>query len=340
MIKTIEYPELEKGKINKHIIIDVRSPGEYNEATIPGAVNIPIFNDEDRCIIGTVYTQESVEKAKKLGMEAAAKKLPEIYEKISELEKQYGTVVLFCARGGMRSSSLVSLFMPLGINAYKLSGGYKKYRAYINQELPKVVATVKFIVIHGNTGVGKTNILKGLEDIGMDVIDLEKYANHRGSLLGSVGLGEQNSQKLFESLIYEKLKNRRTNTVYIEGESKRIGKVIIPEFLHGAMEKGDHIKLEADIEYRVKNIMEEYVGKNNEEIIDALNLLRKHISLVKIDEYIEKINNMHFEEVIRELMIKYYDPMYENKKYDFIGTIQNTDTQEACRQIINCSNLE
>lgn len=337
MIKSVDYSEIDNKKIENCILIDVRSPGEFEEATIPGALNIPLYSNEDRKVIGTVYTKESVEKAKKLGVEAASKYLPKIYEEISELKKEYDTLILFCARGGMRSSSLVSLFTPLGVNACKLTGGYKGYRAFINQELPRLAANVKFVVIHGNTGVGKTNILKTLKNMGKDVLDLEECANHRGSLLGSVGLGPQNSQKQFESLVFESLKNRRSDLVFVEGESKRIGRVVIPEFLFQAMEDGIHIKVEADIDFRVKNIYEEYVGKNNDEIIDALNLLRKHISSKKIDKYIEMVKNNDFEGVTRELMVKYYDPLYENKQYDFAGIINNTDIFKACEEIIKCS---
>ena len=314
--------------------MDVRSPGEFGEATIPGAVNIPLFTNEDREIIGTVYTKESVEKAKELGVKAASRRLPEIYEKVTELEKKYDSLVFFCARGGMRSSSLVSLLTPLGVNAYKLTGGYKGYRAHVNKELPGLISGVKFVVIHGNTGVGKTKILKTLKDMGEDVLNLEECANHRGSLLGSVGLGAPRSQKMFESLVMENLKSRKGSLVFVEGESKRIGNVIIPEFLFKSMEAGIHIKIEADISYRVSNILEEYVGKNNDEIIAALNLLRRHISSGKIDKYIEMVNSNDFEEVIRELMLKYYDPMYESKEYHFAAVIPNQDIGKTCAEII------
>lgn len=334
MIRSVEFEDIDNGKTGNCILVDVRSPEEFEEATIPGAVNIPLFTNEDRKVIGTVYTKESVEKAKELGVKAASRRLPVIYEEITKLEKKYDSLVLFCARGGMRSSSLVSLLTPLGVNTFKLTGGYKGYRAHVNKELPKVISGVKFVVIHGNTGVGKTKILKTLKDMGEDVLDLEECANHRGSLLGSVGLGAPRSQKMFESLVLENLENRRSDLVFVEGESKRIGNVIIPEFLFKAMEAGIHIKVEADLNYRVSNILEEYVGRNNDEIIDALNLLRKHISSGKIDKYIEMVKGNEFEEVIEELMIKYYDPMYENREYDFAAIIQNRDIRNTCEEII------
>lgn len=343
MIKTIEYSQVEKNDIeNKYVIVDVRSPKEFSNSTIPGAVNVPLFTDEQRELIGTVYVRESIEKAKKIGVEVASKNLPGIYDKINELTKNYKELVFFCARGGMRSSSVVALVEALGVRAFKLNNGYKGYRAYINEKLPCTVSGIKFVVIHGNTGVGKTSILNRLEEEGHDVLDLEKYANHRGSLLGSVGLGEQNSQKQFESLVYDKLKNRKSNLVFVEGESRKIGKIIIPECIFNLMKSGEHIKLTADIDLRIKNILVDYVQKDNSELIESLNKLRKYISEKNIDKYIDEVSKKNYEYVIRELMIKYYDPMYENNKYDFRLTLEHKDIDETCNIIVNWakSNLE
>ncbi|WP_010292506.1 rhodanese-like domain-containing protein [Clostridium senegalense] len=156
MFQTTEYKEL-KGD---YVLVDVRSPLEYKENTIPGAVNIPLFNDEERALVGTIYKQESTEKAKKIGMEIVSKKLPSIYDEFLKLEKKHKKIVLFCARGGMRSGSLVALLSSLGMRVEKIKGGYKSYRGYVLEELPKLNEQVKYIVLHGNTGVGKTEILK------------------------------------------------------------------------------------------------------------------------------------------------------------------------------------
>lgn len=343
MIKTIEYSQVEKNDIeNKYVLVDVRSPKEFSESTIPGAVNVPLFTNEQRELIGTVYVRESIEKAKKIGVEAASKNLPDIYDKINELNKNYKGLVFFCARGGMRSSSVVGFVEALGVRAFKLDKGYKGYRAYINEQLPCTVRDIKFVVIHGNTGVGKTNILKRLEEQGHDILDLEGYANHRGSLLGSVGLGEQNSQKQFESLVYDKLKNRKSNLVFVEGESRRIGKIMIPDYIFNSMKSGEHIKVTADIDLRVKNILADYVQNDDSELIESLNKLRKYISEKNIDKYIDEVSKKNYENVIRELMIKYYDPMYENNKYDFRLTLEHKDIDETCNIIVDWtkSNLE
>lgn len=344
MFKIIKYEDIDKNRENKDcVLIDVRSPFEYNLETIPNAINIPIFNDEERKLIGTIYTQESVEKAKKLGIELASKKLPNIYDEISNLGEKHDKLILFCARGGYRSSSLVSLFNSIGINTYKLDCGYKGYRRYINENLPKLVKEIKFIVLYGNTGTGKTDILKALKNEGMDILDLEGCANHRGSLLGSIGLGKQNTQRMFESLIYESLIDRKTNIVFVEGESRRIGKDIIPEYLYQAMNNGINFKIHASMEVRINNILKDYVHDNDDELIASLNLLRKHISNKNIDKSIELIYNHEYRKVIKELMVKYYDPLYENRNrsysHIFINEGVKATAKNICGTVVRNCNL-
>jgi tRNA 2-selenouridine synthase len=335
MFKMVESREIEKGKEN--IIIDVRSPKEYSEATIPGAISLPLFTDEEREVIGTVYVNESVDKAKRLGIEAVSKKLPRLYEEIVELDKSKKRLVFFCARGGMRSSSLCSLLNSLGIEAYKLSGGYKGYRKHINESLPDVNKGVKYIVLHGKTGVGKTEILTCLKKRGLDVLDLEEAANHRGSLLGNVGLGEGRSQKMFESLLYESLKNRKSDYVFVEAESKRIGNVIVPDYIHEAMRSGIHLLVEAELDFRAELLVKEYTGMENhkDDIMKSLEALSKYISEANINRYRELILNNEYHEAARDLMVKYYDPMYQHeiKKYDYALEILVENIEKSCIEI-------
>jgi tRNA 2-selenouridine synthase len=333
MLKTIEY-----GEINgKCILVDVRSPGEFQEATIKGAVNIPLFSDEERKIIGTVYTRESVEKAKRIGLEVASKKLLHIYDEIKDLEKKHGRVILFCARGGMRSGVLGMLLCTLGVNVERISEGYKGYRKFINENLSLLNDKVQYIVLHGNTGVGKTEILKQLECDGFDVLDLEGFANHRGSLLGTVGLGKTTSQKEFESKIYHMLKECKSSYVFIEAESKRIGNAIIPDFIFSKMKSGIHIFVDADIEFRTDIIIKEYTKQENcnEEIIDCLVRLGKYIGEKNVERYSQLVLNSEYEIVVSELMIKHYDPMYTHAsdKYDYKLKVQVTDIKTATKEI-------
>lgn len=335
MFREIRFEDIDNNKIEgSYIIIDVRSPGEFKSETIPGAINIPLFNDDEREIIGTEYIQNSIDNAKKLGIEAASRKLPEIYEKVSELDKQYDNLVFFCARGGFRSRSLVCLFKSIGIDAIKLDGGYKGYRKYINENLPKIVEGINFVVLYGNTGTGKTDILKSLEEKGKDILDLEGCANHRGSLLGGVGLGSSHTQKMFEGLVYEALKNRKSNLVFTEGESKRIGRVVMPDFLFNTVKSGVNIKIEAEIDYRIENILRDYVDGTDEELIKAIDYLRGKLGDKNVERYNELILAHDYEPVIEELMIKYYDPLYEFKDREYLASFDNYDSEETADNII------
>lgn len=335
MFKIIKYEEIDNNKIKgSNILIDVRSPNEYLAEHIPNSINIPIFDNKERELIGKTYKQDSVELAKKMGIEIASAKLPDIYEQVAELNKEYDKLIFFCARGGFRSSSLVSLFMTLRIHAFKLDNGYKAYRQYINVNLPKVITEIKFIVLYGNTGAGKTDILKFLKNHGQDVLDLEGCANHRGSVLGSVGLGQQNTQKTFESLIYDSLKNRKTNIVFVEGESRKVGKDTIPKSIYEAMDQGVNLCIDTDIETRIDNILKDYVHGTDDELKTSINFLRKQLGNKTIDKYIDMIDQDEYRKVVKELMIKYYDPHYEYKDRKYIKTFKNSDSEKTAIDII------
>lgn len=333
MEKIIEYRDLK----NDCCIIDTRSPGEFEECHIPGAVNIPLFDDKQREMIGTVYKQESVDKAIKRGIECGSAALPDIYEKISTLKKQYKNIVVYCARGGMRSGSICSLLNALGMNLYQLRGGYKGYRAVVNEELPKIHESLRYYVLHGYTGVGKTEILKRLKNKGLDVLDLEECANHRGSFLGNVGIGYCNSQKHFEGLVYEILKNRTTNDIFVEAESKRIGSIIMGDYIKDTMNNGIHILIKSGIENRAKYIVEEYTKAPNckKEIQDSLNKIRKYMGNDEVDRLIELIEQENYYEVAAILMEKYYDPMYEHtqKDYKYDLVVEAEDFDRAAEEI-------
>jgi tRNA 2-selenouridine synthase len=199
--------------------------------------------------------------------------------------------------------------------------------------LIKVNENIKYIVIHGKTGVGKTELLKYLKEKDMDVLDLEEAANHRGSLLGNVGLGKGRSQKQFEALVYETIKNRKTNYVFVEGESKRIGNIIIPDYIYSSMEKGIHVLADADLDFRAGLIIKEYTNSENavEEILLSLDSLERYISSKNIERYKDYVLKGEFEEVAKELMVKYYDPMYLNgiNKYKYDLNINIQDIKKA-----------
>lgn len=333
MLREIDYEKIDKNKLkNKYILVDLRSPKEYYEFTIPNSINIPIFENREREEIGYVYKQKSVDEAKELGVDIMSSKLPNFYRKVRELEKEHNTLIFFCERGGMRSTSIASLMDSLGIKSYKLADGYKGYRNYINKELPTVVEESEFIVIHGNTGVGKTDILKELELLGENIIDLEGYANHRGSFFGSLGLGKPRSQKMFDSLIYEKIKSTEKKVFFIEAESKRVGKVMIIDALVNKMKSGLHINVEATMDKRVSNILKEY-SYDKDEVIEVLEKLRLYLSNDEVDICIELVEKNKYEEIVEFLMEKYYDPLYLKKSVEYKINFQNRNAKEVALEI-------
>ena len=230
--------------------------------------------------------------------------------------------------------TLSTLFRAIGINAIRLEGGYKGYRKYINDNLPRLVDEVKFIVLYGNTGSGKTEILKYLNEMDRDILDLEACANHRGSLFGGVGLGQPNSQKMFESLVFESLKNRRSNIIFTEGESKRIGRIVMPEYLFNAVKSGDNILIDTDMNLRVDNILKDYVNDIDDELIQSLGYLKEHIGNINVEKLSELIKSHDYKTVIEVLMLKYYDPMYEYKNREYIAHFKNSDAKLTAKEII------
>ena len=336
MYPLINYKEIkEKMKADEYIIIDVRSPEEFENETIPGSINIPIFTNEERAQIGIEYVNNSTDEAKLLGVEAISKRLPDFFKQVLQLKSKYPHLIFFCSRGGFRSSSLVALLDSLKISALKLDGGYKAYRAYVNANLEKISKDISLVVLYGNTGTGKTKVLKALKEKGGDIIDLEACANHRGSTLGSVGLGEPNSQKMFESLLFDAISSRKSNLIFTEGESKRIGKSVIPDYLFDKIVNGKHIEITAPMEKRIENIKSDYLYDSNDDLIEALNHLRKRLGNKTIEEYIDSVESGNYKPVIKNLMLNYYDPMYEHNKKNYIYTIENLDPEVSADILIN-----
>lgn len=323
---------------NSHLFIDVRSPSEYREDSIPNAINIPLMNDEERKAIGTTYKQIGKNEAKRLGVQLISPKMPELFEQVLELKGKNIQIAAFCARGGYRSTFFASVFSSIGIPIAQLEGGYKEYRKKVIDSIPILNDKITYIVLHGNTGVGKTDILHSLRNIGYSVLDLEGAANHRGSLLGSIGIGDCNSQKKFETNIYDQLNSSKSQYVFVEAESRKIGKVVIPNYISEKMQKGIHVFIDADLDYRVKSLKKDYIQDDNwiNDSINAVERLNKYISKGNLDKLKNEINLGNFDFVARELMQKYYDPMYTFKSDTFEYDAKfkaNTNCDEIAREI-------
>ncbi|MDO5725350.1 MAG: tRNA 2-selenouridine(34) synthase MnmH [Tissierellia bacterium] len=334
--QSIDMEKIEQINKNELLFIDLRSPKEYKEHTIPDAINLPVLTDESRKVVGRLYKKGLHDEAILKGVESISQDLPEIFEKILDLKRKYKSLILFCERGGFRSTSLFVLLKSLHINVEKLDGGYKAYRKYIVKKLDEEIEKRNFINLSGKTGVGKTEILNRIRDLDYSVLDLEALANHRGSLLGHIGMNEQPDQKMFESEIYNVLKSSK-DLVFIEGESRRIGTLYIPAKLYEKMNLGIQILVEDSLENRVNRIYNEYVDDHDEEIFEALNSLSRYISKEQLEKYKMAIEKKDYEMVIRELCVKYYDKNYSIYKKDFDYILQNDEN--IIKRLIEIANI-
>ncbi len=337
-MSTLSYENILK--LNNKIYVDVRSPLEFKESTIPGAINIPVLLNEERERVGTLYVGKKLNESKLFAIESISKRLPEIFKKFLELKKEYENIIVFCSRGGYRSKSIVSLLNSIDISVSRIDGGYKSYRNYVLDNMDKLISTVTPIVLYGNTGCGKTKILQELKIRDYPVIDLEGLANHRGSILGSVGLDEQPRQKMFESLLFEELYKYQNSYIFLEGESKRIGKVLIPESLYEKMANNINIKIESDIDYRVNLLVDEYASTDNkEEIANAISLLKKFISNEHLNDLLNALEEDDYEYIARQLCINYYDIRYKNRVKNFDFNFYNEDPVKTADEIIEKTSI-
>jgi len=300
-------------ELSNPLFVDLRSPVEYEEAHIPGALNVPLFEDEERALIGTVYKKESPEDAIDKGFQIAAPKLPEIYNKL----KPYCSareIVLYCWRGGMRSRAISQILDVLNMPHFRLIGGYKSFRRCVNSFFEDPFKQ-EIIVLHGLTGVGKTHILEKLREEGYPAVDLEGLANNRGSVFGHIGLEKAPSQKQFEGLLYwECRRYQQAKRIAVECESRRIGSVLLPASFFNAMQSGRKVLIYDSPENRIKRLVATYTrskrGQNDEQLISAVNRLRKRLGNAKTDELIGLLSVPDYGEVVRRLLADYYDPLY------------------------------
>jgi tRNA 2-selenouridine synthase len=328
---------------NKHAFttIDVRSPGEFADSHIPGSVNIPLFTNEERALVGTIYKQKGQKQAKWQAMEIVSPKIPGILDQIQEIEKSGQEPMVYCWRGGMRSQSVATFATLAGLHVRRLEGGYRAYREHVVERIADLIPE-ESVVITGMTGTGKTEILHHLKTAGYPVLDLEKYANHKGSVFGSIGGEPPHNQKMFDALLFEDLKKIQGSSYFImEGESKRIGHAVQPPELAEKKLKGLHITVYSSIEKRMERIYEQYVkpyehsSAFHERVELALNMIIKRMKSIDIQqELLRCVNEKDYMELIRLLMENYYDPRYGNK----VGDYENPEIFVCSDSILQATN--
>jgi tRNA 2-selenouridine synthase len=289
-------------------IIDVRSPAEFKKGHIPEALNIPLFNNEERAVVGTAYKQKGRKKAVKEGLKFVGPKMVEILQKAEEIAGPEKKLIVHCWRGGMRSESMAWLFSRGEIKCYVLEGGYKNYRNTLREKMKK---HAQIFILGGYTGSGKSELLKELKEMGEQVIDLESKAHHKGSAFGAIGQQEQYSTEQFENLVFEKWKNLDpSGPIWIEDESKMIGRNSIPDELFSQMRSSPVIKIIIDKKERIKRLMEEYATFENEILIQTIRKIRKRLGGLNCQKAEKAVYEGDFYTAI-DIVLTYYDKAYE-----------------------------
>ncbi len=332
-------------------IIDVRSPSEFIKDHIPGAINLPVLNDEERKRVGTLYKQINPFEAKKLGAALISSNISTaLSNHLKNKEKAYKPLI-YCWRGGQRSGSLAIVLSQIGWQVTILKGGYKYYRSQVRQWLENILPELDYCILAGLTGTTKTKILNLLKAKGEQVIDLENLANHRGSLLGQLPDWPQPEQKSFESSMVKEIKNfSRQQVTWIESESSKVGNIHIPKSLWICMKTARVFDISANLDARVDYIIQDYPWfTNNKKLIqDKISLLKSTHGEKQLKEWYSFIENNQWKELVKSLLVIHYDPSYSRSLSNNqrlvaghikLAKIDENQLQQATEELIRQSRL-
>ncbi len=296
---------LEKSK--GQCIIDARSEGEYQISHIQQANNIPLFNNEERARVGTTYKQVGKSEAIIQGLEIVGPKMAPIVLQVKEMAKQ-PQVFVYCWRGGMRSGSIAWLLETAGFEVYVLEGGYKAYRRHVIDFLNQMPLQLK--VLSGSTGSGKTEILHLLEKSGEQMIDLEQLAHHKGSAFGALGQKLPPTQEGFESelfLLIEKMD--LSKPVWIENESKNIGRIYLPKHLFELIQNAPIYFINVPIEDRIQRLLNEYAIFGKDDLAISVEKIKKRLGGQAYKDCLKALEENNLK-LFTELVLFYYDRTY------------------------------
>jgi tRNA 2-selenouridine synthase len=295
-------------------IIDVRSPAEYEIDHIPGAINLPVLSNAERAEIGTIYKQQSPFLARKRGATLISRNIADHLDHTLINRPSDWSPLVYCWRGGQRSGAMARVFSEIGWPVAVLEGGYKHYRRQVQTGLIALAQNIKPILLDGPTGSGKTVILHTLRKEGAQVIDLERIACHRGSVLGSIPGQKQPSQRLFESHLYDEfIQLDHNKSVIMEAESSKIGSLHIPDSIWKAMLGATCIKISTPIEARVDHILSEYdhIMKQPEALLRLIHGMTNRHGHVVTQEWKALIANKDWRGLVMNLIAQHYDPAYQ-----------------------------
>lgn len=295
-------------------IIDVRSPAEFALDHIPGAINLPVLNNEERIEIGTLYKQVSPFAAKKLGAAYVSRNIAKHLEhSLFDFPREWRPLI-YCWRGGERSGAFTHILNRIGWKALQLQSGYQGFRRVVIDGLDQAAKNFSFQVIAGMTGSGKTRILQEIGALGEQILDLEGLAIHRGSVLGNEPNIEQPSQKGFETNLWNALNSLDpSKIVFVESESKKVGGLHIPDPLMERIRGGQCIEIRSRTSTRVSWLLREYEHflSSPESFKEKLSLLTSRYGKVQIEKWHQAIDAAEFASLVEELLVLHYDPSYQ-----------------------------
>jgi tRNA 2-selenouridine synthase len=303
------------------MLIDVRSPGEYAEDHIPGAVNLPVLSDAERAEVGEIYVQDSRFRARRIGAAHVARNVARHLENALADKPGGFRPLVYCWRGGMRSNAMATILSQVGWPTTVLTGGYRTYRRHVTARLYDGALATRFVLLDGHTGSGKTEMLGLLAARGLQTLDLEGLAAHRGSLFGALAGVAQPSQKLFESRLLAALDSLDpARPVVAEAESSKIGERMLPPALWSRLAEAPRIELSAEPDARARYLVDAYADiiADREALAEALSRLPVRASAARRDDWRGLADAGRFAELARAVMAIHYDPAYERsrKKHD------------------------
>jgi tRNA 2-selenouridine synthase len=322
--------------IDSHLPVDVRTPLEYAEDHIPGAINVPLLSNEERVEIGTIYKQQGPHLARERGLELTAHRFPEMVRTIAAAADGRPLLV-YCWRGGLRSKTVTSILELTGYPALQLIGGYKSFRNHVSGYFSPFTPASPLVVLHGMTGIGKTTLLTHLKEKGCSTVDLEGLACHRGSAFGQLGLDQSLSQKRFETLLWDAVRKApQGRPLIVEGESERIGRVSLPGDFYQKMAAGIRVWCFASLETRVQRLVEEYgLPEYKEEMAVALQRIRKKLGGKVCDQLAGHLERWELEPFMSGLVCDYYDKVYyKNRDWEGDYNLSMEDFDAAAEELI------
>lgn len=310
-------------------VIDVRSPREFAEDHWPGSINLPVLNDAERAEIGTLYVQVDPFVARKRGAALVAQNIARHLEThFASKDKSYHPLV-YCWRGGQRSGSMAMVLAQIGWAVDVLKGGYKTYRAWVREQLLELPLQFTYRILCGKTGCGKTTILRWLAAQGAQVLDLEKLANHRGSLLGQESNSPQPSQKWFESCLLQTLTLFDPDRpVWVESESAKIGQIHIPPVLWQRITHADCVEIQVPLAIRVNRLLEDYAhwAIHSDLLKKKLLLFKQEQGQARLQTWFNYIDAQNGSAFVEDILVNHYDPAYDHALRRTFSRIQETIT--------------